>query len=185
MICRAGFTGIKLATELLKRLGHIDEPHIILVESASKIGLELGPGPHPIIQQVLEELNIEVKLRSAVSTVDEEGVALAFGERIATNTAVWTAGMRASPLAQQIVGPKDSLGRLHVDKYLQTSTNKNIFATGDAAYAIADPSGHHALMSCQHALQLGRMSGHNAAAALLKESCELRARRSSGIKGVL
>ncbi|KAL3294564.1 FAD/NAD(P)-binding domain-containing protein [Colletotrichum asianum] len=53
--------------------------------------------------------------------------------------------------------------------YLQTSTSKEIFATGDAAYAIADPSGHHALMSCQHALQLGRVSGHNAAAALLGE----------------
>ncbi|KAK2771034.1 FAD-dependent pyridine nucleotide-disulfide oxidoreductase [Colletotrichum kahawae] len=169
VICGAGFTGIELATELPKRLGHIDNPRIVLVESAKEVGPELGPGPRPIIQQALEELHIEVKLGSAVSAVDTEGVILASGERIATNTVVWTAGMRATPLAQQTEGSRDSLGRLHVDRYLQTSTNKNIFATGDASYAIADSSGHHALMSCQHALQLGRVSGHNAAAALLGE----------------
>ncbi|KAI8211391.1 NADH dehydrogenase-like protein [Colletotrichum sp. SAR 10_86] len=169
VICGAGFTGIELATELPKRLGHIEKPRIVLMDSAKEVGPELGPGPRPVILKALEELHVEIKLGFAVSTVDEEGVTLASGERIATKTAVWTAGMRASPLAQQIAGPKDSLGRLHVDMYLQTSTNKNIFATGDAAYAIADPSGHHALMSCQHALQLGRVSGHNAAAALLGE----------------
>ncbi|KAF4856231.1 NADH dehydrogenase-like protein [Colletotrichum siamense] len=169
VVCGAGFTGIELATELPKRLGHIERPRIVLVDSAKEVGPELGPGPRPVILKALEELHVEIKLGSAVSTVDEEGVTLASGERIATKTAVWTAGMRASPLAQQIVGPKDSLGRLHVDMYLQTSTNKNIFATGDAAYAIADSSSHHALMSCQHALQLGRVSGHNAAAALLGE----------------
>ncbi|EQB45348.1 hypothetical protein CGLO_15795 [Colletotrichum gloeosporioides Cg-14] len=169
VVCGAGFTGIELATELPKRLGHIDKPRIVLVDSAKEVGPELGPGPRPIIQQALEELHIEVKLGSAVSTVDGEGVILASGERIETNTVIWTAGMRASPLVQQIAGPRDSLGRLHVDTYLQTSTNKDILATGDAAYAMADSSGHHALMSCQHALQLGRVSGHNAAAALLRE----------------
>ncbi|KAF3805826.1 NADH dehydrogenase-like protein [Colletotrichum gloeosporioides] len=169
VVCGAGFTGIELATELPKRLGHIDKTRIVLVDGAQEVGPELGPGPRPIIQQALEELHIEVKLGSAVSTVDGEGVILASGERIETNTVIWTAGMRASPLVQQIAGPRDSLGRLHVDTYLQTSTNKDIFATGDAAYAITDSSGHHALMSCQHALQLGRVSGHNAAAALLGE----------------
>ncbi|KAF4910823.1 NADH dehydrogenase-like protein [Colletotrichum fructicola] len=169
VVCGAGFTDIELATELPKRLSHIEKPRIVLVDSAKEVGPELGPGLRPIILQALEELHIETKLGSAVSAVDQEGVILASGERIPTKTAVWTAGMRPSPLAQQIEGPKDSLGRLHVDMYLQTSTNKDIFATGDAAYVIADPSGHHALMSCQHALQHGRVSGHNAAAALLEE----------------
>ncbi|OLN86409.1 NADH dehydrogenase-like protein [Colletotrichum chlorophyti] len=105
----------------------------------------------------------------AVSEVDSDGVTLASGERIASKTIIWTAGMRATPLTKQIPETRDALGRLHVNQFLQTPTTKNVFATGDAAYALADSKGHHVLMSCQHALQLGRTSGHNAAAALLNK----------------
>jgi NADH dehydrogenase len=42
-----------------------------------------------------------------------------------------------------------------------------IYATGDTAYAAVDDLGNHALMTCQHAIALGRSSGNNAAADLL------------------
>ncbi|KAL0936184.1 uncharacterized protein CTRU02_208399 [Colletotrichum truncatum] len=170
VICGAGFTGIELAAELPKRLQHITNPRIVLVESEAQLGPELGPGPRPTIIKALRHLNVEAKLGSAVSKVDAHGVTLVSGERIEAKTTVWTAGMRATPLAQQIPGARDALGRLHVDRFLQTETTKNVFATGDAAYALADNEGHHVLMSCQHALQLGRVSGHNAAAALLGQT---------------
>ncbi|KAF9871444.1 hypothetical protein CkaCkLH20_11091 [Colletotrichum karsti] len=169
VVCGAGFSGIELAAELPSRLTHINSPKIILVESAEELGPELGPGPRPTIKKALKELGVEVRLGSPVSAVDAEGVELASGERIPAETVIWTAGMRASTLAKQIPGPKDALGRLHVNRFLQTEANYNVFATGDTAFALADTEGHHALMSCQHALQLGRVSGHNAAAAVLGE----------------
>jgi NADH dehydrogenase len=43
----------------------------------------------------------------------------------------------------------------------------NIFAAGDVALAATDDSGHHAMMSCQHAIDMGRYAGHNIAADLL------------------
>jgi NADH dehydrogenase len=43
----------------------------------------------------------------------------------------------------------------------------NVFATGDVAYAATDDDGNHALMSCQHAMNLGRYAGHNVASDLL------------------
>jgi NADH dehydrogenase len=42
-----------------------------------------------------------------------------------------------------------------------------VFATGDTARAATDDLGNHAIMSCQHALRLGRSAGYNAAADLL------------------
>jgi NADH dehydrogenase len=45
-----------------------------------------------------------------------------------------------------------------------------IFATGDAAAAMTDSQGHRTLMCCQHAIPLGRYSGHNAAADILGET---------------
>ncbi|CAI7627914.1 unnamed protein product [Penicillium manginii] len=172
VVCGAGFTGIELATELPKRLPN-SNTRILVVEGANELGPELGAGPRPIITQALNELGIEVKLGSLVSAIDGSGVTLASGERIETNTAIWTAGVRASPLTQQIPAPKDGLARLLVDGNLRVSSFRNIFATGDTAQAAADDKGHFALMSCQHALSLGRVSGHNAAAELLGEALVL------------
>lgn len=169
VVCGAGFTGIELAAELPAHLGPNANVRIVLIESANDVGPELGRGPRPVITEALSNLGVELKLGSAVSAIDAESVTLASGERIETATAVWTAGVRATPLTQQIPGTKDSLSRLHVDQTLRVPLAKNIFATGDAAHVFADNEGHLALMSCQHALVLGRVSGHNAAADLLHE----------------
>ncbi|RAH78092.1 FAD/NAD(P)-binding domain-containing protein [Aspergillus japonicus CBS 114.51] len=170
VVCGAGFTGIELAAELPKRLGHIANLRVILVDQAEDLGPELGPGPRPVITQALSELGIESRLGSGIQAVDADGVTLMCGERIATKTAICTAGVRATPLTQQIPGPKDSLARVFVDEWLRAPSAKHILVTGDAACAMADREGHYALMSCQHALQLGRVAGHNAAADLLGES---------------
>lgn len=170
VVCGAGFTGIELAAEMPKRLqGRITNPRIVLVDSADVLGPELGPGPRPTIAQALKDMGVEVKLGSAVVAIDADGVTLASGGRIESATAVWTVGVRATPLAQHIPGPKDALSRLQVDANLRVPSTPDTFATGDAACVLADAKNHHALMSCQHANQLGLVSGHNAAADLLGE----------------
>ena len=169
VVCGAGFTGIELAAELPKRLQqqHIAHPRIILVEKAPELGASLGSGPRPTITTALNALGVESKLGSGIAAVDPEGVTLTSGERIQTNTAIWTAGVKATPLTQQIPGPRDTFSRLQVDPYLRVPTAKGILASGDAAGALADGKRNYALMSCQHALQLGRVSGYNAVAELL------------------
>lgn len=169
VVCGAGFTGIEIATELPKRLGHVANRRVILVGNADQVGPALGPGPRPVITQALKDLGIELKLGSAVTAIDADGVTLASGGRIETNTCIWTAGVRTTSLTQQIPGDKDGLSRLRVDKHLRVPSVEHVYATGDAACALVDDKGHYALMSCQHALSRGRMSGHNAAADLLGE----------------
>lgn len=102
-----------------------------------------------------------------MSRVDEQGVQLDNGERIEASTVVWTVGVKASPLTQQIDGERDAYGRLHVDRHLRVLGQDAIYATGDTAYAAVDELGNHALMTCQHAIALGRSAGNNAAADLL------------------
>ncbi|MGH8519180.1 MAG: NAD(P)/FAD-dependent oxidoreductase, partial [Panacagrimonas sp.] len=62
---------------------------------------------------------------------------------------------------------RDSFGRLVVDRDLRVPAVAGVFATGDAAKAMIDDVGNHALMSCQHATRMGAFAGHNAAAELL------------------
>jgi NADH dehydrogenase FAD-containing subunit len=171
IVCGAGFTGLELVTELPKRIAHLpNKPRLILIDHALVLGRTLGAGPRAIIEQAIQELGIEVRLGSEIISIDPDGLTLATGERIDSKTVVWTAGVRATQLTKQIPGPKDNLSRLFVDKYLRVPSSPHIFATGDSAAALADARGHYALMSCQQANTLGRVSGYNAAADLLQES---------------
>lgn len=171
VVCGGGFTGIELAAELPARmrsiLGEDADVRVVVVERAENIGPELGAGPRPAIIAALQSLGVEMKLGSAVAGLDGSGVATASGERIETLTAAWTGGMAANALTKQIPGEKDRSGRLHVDEHLRVRAQRDVFAAGDTAYASTDDKGNHALMSCQHAMILGRTAGHNVAADLL------------------
>ncbi|MNN35071.1 NADH dehydrogenase-like protein [compost metagenome] len=92
---------------------------------------------------------------------------LADGQRIEANTVIWTVGVRASALTAQVPGERDGQGRLHVDRHLKVKGQEHVYATGDVAYAATDELGNFAVMSCQHAIVLGRHSGNNVAADLL------------------
>jgi NADH dehydrogenase len=171
VVVGAGFTGIELATELPERLraawGNDANINVILIEQAADIGPDLGPGPRPVIVQALRELHIDYQVNMRAAAIDGAGLTTANGERIEAQTVIWTAGPRASSLTAQISADCDRLGRLPVDANLRVAGDSNIYAAGDVALAATDDDGHHALMSCQHALVMGRYAGHNVAADLL------------------
>ncbi len=173
VVAGAGFTGIETAAELPARLrailGAEADVNVILVDREAELGPDLGPGPRPVITQALRELGVQWKLGAGVAGIDADGVLLANGERIAAHTVVWTAGARASALTAQIPGERDGFGRLLVDRNLKVDGVEGVYATGDCARAATDELGNHAAMSCQHAMNLGRSAGHNAAADLLGE----------------
>jgi NADH dehydrogenase len=171
VVAGGGFTGIETAAEMPARLraalGENANIRVIVVDRGSDIGAALGDGPRSAIVSASEELGLEWRLSNLVTSVDERGVTLADGERIDADTVVWTVGVRASSLAEQIPGERDDYGRLYVDDNLQVPGQTEVFATGDVANAATDGKGNRSLMSCQHAIALGRSAGNNAAASLL------------------
>lgn len=171
VVAGGGFTGIETAAEMPARLrevlGDDAQVNVIIVERASEIGPDLGAGPRPVIIQALTELGVKWKLGSGVAAVDAAGVTLENGERIEASTVIWTAGARASKLTAQVPAERDGFGRLHVDNYLKVRGLETVYATGDVAYAAVDDAGNYAMMSCQHAMNLGRSAGHNVAADLV------------------
>jgi NADH dehydrogenase len=171
VVIGAGFTGLEVATELAGRLPELAgsgprRARVVLVDRSQTVGQQLGEGPRPQIIAALDALGIEVRLGATVAEVTDSQVRLAGGEVIAASTTVWTAGMSASPLTEQIPGERDPLGRLIVDEYLRVPTAPEVYAAGDTAAAVAE-DGHVVMQSCQHAVPLGKFAGHNAAADLL------------------
>jgi NADH dehydrogenase len=172
VIVGAGFTGIELATEMRARLsahgdaGAAARARVVLIEQAEVVGPDLGPSPRPMIEAALSEAAVELRLGSRVGRIESDAVTLDSGDRIETVTTVLTPGMRASPLAAQLAPPGDKLGRVVVDDYLRVTDAPGVFAAGDVAHAHVDDE-HVALMSCQHAMPMGRYAGYNAARDLL------------------
>ena len=171
VVAGAGFTGLETATEMPERLrailGQDTAIRVVLLEQAPV----RRPRPRP---------GAAAGDRAGAGRVRRGGDHLrgCRGHRRRgcdhldrsadpSNTVIWTAGMRANPLAAQIEGEHDRFGRVHADPHLHAKGSRDIFVTGDVALAATDDQGHVASMSCQHALSLGRVAGHNAAAELV------------------
>jgi NADH:ubiquinone reductase (H+-translocating) len=171
VVVGGGFTGLEIATELEHRVrtfvGGTLPIEVVIIEQADTVGPDLGPGPRPIIQDAIRKLGIVCKLNTTVVSIDATGLVTSTGERIEASTVIWTAGMRANALTNQIGGERDRFGRLHTTDDLRVPGTSDFFAAGDVAFAATDDEGNHALMSCQHAMSMGRIAGHNAAAELI------------------
>ncbi|QSW37439.1 FAD-dependent oxidoreductase [Leclercia pneumoniae] len=171
VVCGGGFTGIELATELparlRARLGDDTQTRVIVVERGDKIGGRFSEALSQVIAEASIGLGVEWRVNSEVESIDATGVTLKGGEHIESSTVVWTAGVEAHPLTQQIRAERDAQGRLRVNDLLQIPALPDVYATGDTAHAKTDELGNTALMTCQHAIQLGKFAGHNAAASLL------------------
>ncbi|MDH4872183.1 NAD(P)/FAD-dependent oxidoreductase [Pseudomonas sp. BN515] len=171
VVAGGGFTGIETATEMPARLkavlGDDQDIQVIVIDRGPQIGAAMGDGIRPSIIEASRHLGIEWVLNATVAAVDANGVTLADGRRIEAATVIWTVGFRASPLTEQLTSVRDAQGRLHVDEHLKVSGQDKVFAAGDVAYAATDDLGNFAVMSCQHAISLGRHAGNNAAADLL------------------
>lgn len=171
VVAGGGLTGLETATEMPERLkwlfGSGCKPQVIIVDNAARIGQAMGEKASDIINQALASSGIAARTGVRVSSIEANGVTLSDGEFIPSKTVIWTAGMRASPLTRFIPGEHDLLGRVIGDSCLRAPEATGVYVTGDTVKVPTDSDGNYNVMSCQHAMSLGRVAGHNAAAELL------------------
>lgn len=172
VVVGAGFTGIELACEMRRRIRvHAAEEvaqkaRVVLIERAAEIGPQLGANTRPTILDALSNAKVEVMVNTSITRVGEDSVVLADGSNLATRTVIIATGLEAHPLVGTLGAALDSSGRVVVDEFLRIPDLPDIFATGDTAHALAE-AGHTALMSCQHAMTMGKYAGTNVARDLL------------------
>lgn len=173
LVIGAGLTGIEAACELPGKLAAAfagrdcgETPRVILADHQPHIGSNMGEEARPVIATALQSLGVETRIGVAVAAIDEAGAILAGGERIAADTVIWCAGLRADRLTERFPAARDRQGRLQVDDRLRIDGLDAEFAAGDVAWLPIDGT-HPSVMSCQHARPMGRYAGHNAVCDLL------------------
>jgi NADH dehydrogenase len=171
VVIGGGFTGLETATEMPARLRQIlgaDTPvRVVLVERSPLLGPEMTDASRAKVEEALAFCGVEVLTATGVTAIGAHGVTLGDGSTIDASTVVWTAGVRANALAAALGESTDNFGRVMTDPMLRAPGTPGVFVAGDTVRAATDDAGNVAAMSCQHALSLGRVAGHNAAAELV------------------
>ena len=162
----AGPTGVEMAsalalfvrTTLRTDFRRIDpsSARIVLVDMAQRVLPSFSESLSDAARKRLEKLGVEVRLGHSVDQIDADGVVVA-GERIASNTVIWTAGVAPSPAAKWLNVETDRAGRVRILKDVTVPGHPEIFVVGDTASL--DQDGRPLPGVAQVAMQQGRYAG--------------------------
>jgi NADH:ubiquinone reductase (H+-translocating) len=141
-----------------------DHLRFILVTPDNVILPELNPKLGVYAQRKLNMRGVEIITGARVSAFRGGVVELTKGDKIATDTLIWTAGAAQNQLVAQLPLPKMN-GRIMVDDYLAVEGWPGVWAVGDCAYVIARIGGSYP-PTAQHALHEGKVVAHNVIATL-------------------
>jgi len=136
----AGVEFTSALTELLKLVLGREYPELdpgstrlVLVEGMDRI---LPPFPAWLgryADRVLRRRGVEVLTGTLVQQATSDGVLLSNGQQIATRTIVWSAGVRATALAETEQASRTRAGRLVTDAHMRLAGQREVFAVGDLA----------------------------------------------------
>ena len=162
----AGPTGVEMASamaDLVSRalraeFRRIDptSARIVLVDMGNRVLATFSEKLSAAAKHRLEALGVEVRLGHGVDHIDADGVMVA-GERIASKTVIWTAGVAPSPAAKWLKAATDRAGRVRVEPDLTAPGHPEIFVIGDTASLEQD--GRPLPGVAQVAMQQGRYAG--------------------------
>lgn len=140
-----GPTGVEMAgaiSELIRlvlrkdyRDLDINEVRVVLIEAAPYVLGAFVPSLRKAALRSLQRKGIDVMLETKVESVTGSAVRLAGGEEIGTSTVIWTAGVRASDIAQASGLQLERQARITVDSTLQVPGHPMVFVIGDLAGA--------------------------------------------------
>jgi NADH dehydrogenase len=162
----AGPTGVEMAgalavlvrSTLRSEFRRIDpaSARIVLLDGAPRALGSFSEELSKAAKQRLDKLGVEVRLGHGANQIDANGVVVA-GERIASKTVIWTAGVAPSRAGEWLKVETDRAGRVRVQNDLTVPGHPELFVVGDTASL--DQHGEPLPGVAQVAMQQGRYAG--------------------------
>jgi thioredoxin reductase len=171
MLVGGGPAGIELAGALAEMRRYVlpkdfpeidfERMNIYLFEAMDKLLGAMSEESSSSSLKYLNQLHVKVHLNAKVDAFDGTKVTLANGENFYSETVIWTAGVKANPIAGL---PPDSLGgaqRIKVNEYNLIEGTQDIFAIGDVAVQITEENPRGLPMLAPVAMQQGKQLAQN------------------------
>jgi NADH:quinone reductase (non-electrogenic) len=172
-----GYAGVEACAELedMARYAMRFHPDLrpedmrwLLVDAGPRILTEVNASIADYTVKQLLERNMQVRLNTRIESMVDGHVVLSDGEVVDADTVVWTAGVKAHPLAAASRGfPVDTQGRLVCAADLRIRGVNGAWSAGDCA-AVPDLSAPEALCAptAQHAVRQAKVLAGNIKIAL-------------------
>lgn len=163
VVVGGGPTGVEFAGALIELVNFVlakDYPElgihtarVVLVEATDRLLAAMPQELGMYTLQKLRSMSVEVLLNAQVVDVDAEKVTLHDGAVIPAHTLVWSAGVKAAPLAARLEVTHAAGGRIAVEPDLTLADHPEVFVIGDMAWLQQD--GKALPMIAQVAMQMG------------------------------
>lgn len=150
-IAGAGATGVELAAELhdstrelvaygLDQIDPDKDIQFSIIEAADTILPALPERLSTATVKALQDLGVDVRTGERIIEATADGFKTDKGHFIASDIKVWAAGIKAPDFLKDIAGLETNhANQLHVNEFLQTTRDENVFAFGDcAAFVMPD-----------------------------------------------
>src|SRR5947199_344701 len=131
---------------------------LVVLEAGEHVLPPYPPALRERARRDLETFGVEVHTGRRVERVAGDHVELSGGERLATATVIWAAGIRAAPVAAWLGLPTGRSGRLEVAPTLQVPGVPAVFAAGDVALV---EGAERLPQVAQVAIQQGELAAEN------------------------
>lgn len=144
VVIGAGPTGVEMAGAIAELCQSVmrdfrklkpDNNRILLVEGGPRVLPSFAEKLSARAQRDLEALGVEVHINTMVSDIAADRITT-HNSSIATHTAVWAAGVQASPAAKWLGAEAGRSGHVQVDPYLRPESHEDIYVIGDTAHAL-------------------------------------------------
>ena len=174
VVAGGGFDGVETIAgindflrEALKFYPHLIEEmlRVILVHSGETILPELSQKLGRYAEEKLRGRGVEIYLETRVAEVNGNEVVLSNGERIVTNSVIWTAGTAPNPLLDTLPCEKNR-GKICTDEFLAVPGYEGLWAVGDCAAITDSKTGQLYPPTAQHTIRQGRVLARNITAAI-------------------
>lgn len=157
VIVGAGPTGVELAAALREYINNLCNSNVsikskfdvTLIEAAPRVLPRMSEAASKLVERRLKKLGVEIMISQKVEACSNKDIVVD-GQRIHTETIVWTSGVTNHPL---FIRNKElftfaSNGRVEVDDYLQAAPN--IYVIGDNANTRYTGTAYTALHNAQY-----------------------------------
>jgi len=138
----------------------LNDARVLLLEATAHLITSYPDELRKATRDLLLKKNVEILTNTILSNYDGGHLTLGDGTQIAAHTLIWTAGVKAAEVLDNLGIEQAASGRVRVTPTLQLPQHPEVFVVGDAAY-LENGGGRPLPMLSTVAIQQGKITAKN------------------------